>query len=156
MNSRKLELAVGGFLLAGILALVVLVFKVADIDPRQQSQQYQLTAYFDNIGGLKARAPIKVGGVVIGRVASVELDQTQLVPKVTLLIDTKYAQFPNTSSLSILTSGLLGEQYIGLTPGFAMDDEEFLQDGDIVEDTRSAMVLEELISQFLYSAKEGE
>ncbi|WP_028115746.1 outer membrane lipid asymmetry maintenance protein MlaD [Ferrimonas senticii] len=153
MNSKSIELAVGGFIVAGLLAFAVLVFKVADIDPRQHTQQYQLVAYFDNIGGLKARAPVKVGGVVIGRVAAVELDQQQLVPKVTMLIDGQYNQFADTSSLSILTSGLLGEQYIGLTPGFMIDDEgEMLADGDVVEDTRSAMVLEELISQFLYSS----
>ncbi|WP_298440913.1 outer membrane lipid asymmetry maintenance protein MlaD [uncultured Ferrimonas sp.] len=156
MNSRKTELAVGGFILAGLIAFAVLVIKVADIDPRQNGQHYQLTAFFDNIGGLKVRAPVKVGGVVIGRVAAVELDQVELVPKVTMNINAQYDQFADTSSLSILTSGLLGEQYIGLTPGFIMDEAAYLADGDVVEDTRSAMVLEELIGQFLYSAGEGE
>ncbi|QIZ77884.1 outer membrane lipid asymmetry maintenance protein MlaD [Ferrimonas lipolytica] len=156
MNSRKIELLVGGFILAGLIAFAVLVIKVADIDPTQQAQQYQLTAYFDNIGGLKVRAPIKVGGVVVGRVAKVELDVTELVPKVTMSIDSRFNQFTDTSSVSILTSGLLGEQYIGLTPGFILDEENYLADGDVVEDTRSAVVLEELIGQFLYSSDEGE
>ncbi|SHI06052.1 outer membrane lipid asymmetry maintenance protein MlaD [Ferrimonas marina] len=157
MNSKKTELAVGAFLLAGLVAFLVLVFKVANIDPRAHNNTYQLEAHFDNIGSLKVRSPVKVGGVVVGRVTRIGLDPMQLTPVVTLAIDVRYDQFPDTSSLSILTSGLLGEQYVGLTPGF-YDEEEgaFLADGDRVEDTRSAMVLEELIGQFLYSVGQGE
>ncbi|USD37238.1 MULTISPECIES: outer membrane lipid asymmetry maintenance protein MlaD [Ferrimonas] len=152
MTNRKIELAVGGFLLAGIIAFLVLVFKVADIDPRAHTNVYMLTAQFDNIGSLKERSPVKVGGVVVGRVAQIDLDPELLVPVVTLAIESRFDQFTDTSSASILTSGLLGEQYIGLTPGFMDDESELLADGDRLEDTRSAMVLEELIGQFLYSS----
>ncbi|BDY06706.1 outer membrane lipid asymmetry maintenance protein MlaD [Ferrimonas sp. YFM] len=152
MTNRKLELAVGAFLAAGLIAFLVLVFKVADIDPRAHNNVYYLTAKFDNIGSLKERSPVKVGGVVVGRVAKIDLDPELLIPEVTLAIETRFNQFSDNSSASILTSGLLGEQYIGLTPGFIDDESEILEDGGRLEDTRSAMVLEELIGQFLYSA----
>lgn len=152
MTNRKLELAVGAFLAAGLIAFLVLVFKVADIDPRAHNNVYYLTAKFDNIGSLKERSPVKVGGVVVGRVAKIDLDPELLIPEVTLAIETRFNQFSDNSSASILTSGLLGEQYIGLTPGFFDDESEILEDGGRLEDTRSAMVLEELIGQFLYSA----
>lgn len=154
--SKKIELAVGGFLLAGLAAFLVLIFKVADIDPRGNGQTYSLIAHFDNIGGLKVRSPVKVGGVVVGRVTGIALDPDMLTPVVTLAMDARYDQFPETSSLSILTSGLLGEQYIGLSPGFMDEGIELLADGDQIEDTRSAMVLEELIGQFLYSVGEDK
>ncbi|GAA4901564.1 outer membrane lipid asymmetry maintenance protein MlaD [Ferrimonas pelagia] len=156
MNSRKIELAVGAFLLAGLVALLVLILKVADIDPRGNGPSYRLNAGFENIGSLKVRSPVKVGGVVVGRVLAIDLDPESLLPEVTLAIDARFDQFPDTSSLSILTSGLLGEQYIGLTPGFYDEEGELLVDGDRIEDTRSAMVLEELIGQFLYSVGQGE
>ncbi|ADN77631.1 Mammalian cell entry related domain protein [Ferrimonas balearica DSM 9799] len=149
--TRKIELAVGAFLLAGLAAFLVLIFKVADIDPRGNGATYTLTAHFDNIGGLKVRSPVKVGGVVVGRVSGIALDPELLTPVVSLAMDARYDQFPETSSLSILTSGLLGEQYIGLSPGFMDEDISLLGDGDLIEDTRSAMVLEDLIGQFLYS-----
>lgn len=152
MTNKKLELAVGTFLAAGLIAFLVLVFKVADIDPRSHTNVYYLTAKFDNIGSLKERSPVKVGGVVVGRVAKIDLDPDLLIPEVTLAIESRFNQFSDNSSASILTSGLLGEQYIGLTPGFIDDESEILEDGGRLEDTRSAMVLEELIGQFLYSA----
>ncbi|WP_345317732.1 outer membrane lipid asymmetry maintenance protein MlaD [Ferrimonas gelatinilytica] len=156
MTSRKTELAVGVFLLAGLLALLVLVLKVANIDLKGSGPTYQLTAHFDNIGSLKVRSPVKVGGVVVGRVSAIDLDPVSLLPVVTLTIDARFDQFPETSSLSILTAGLLGEQYVGLSPGFYEDEDAVLADGDQVEDTRSAMVLEELIGQFLYRAGEDK
>ncbi|MBY5993093.1 outer membrane lipid asymmetry maintenance protein MlaD [Ferrimonas balearica] len=156
MMTRKIELAVGGFLLAGLLAFLILIFKVANIDPRGNGPSYTLTAQFDNIGGLKVRSPVKVGGVVVGRVTAIRLDPEMLIPEVELAMDARYDQFPETSSLSILTSGLLGEQYVGLSPGFVDEDVAILGNGDVIEDTRSAMVLEELIGQFLYSMGEGE
>ncbi len=154
--SKKIELAVGGFLLAGLVAFLVLIFKVADIDPRGNGPTYSLIASFDNIGGLKVRSPVKVGGVVVGRVSAIALDPEMLTPVVTLAMDARYDQFPETSSLSILTSGLLGEQYVGLSPGFMDEGIELLGDGDQIEDTRSAMVLEDLIGQFLYSVGEDK
>lgn len=155
-NKPWLELSVGAFVLAGIIAFVVLVLKVADIDPSEDHQRYRLQAQFDNIGGLKVRAPVKVGGVVIGRVEKIGLDPDELVPTITMAIDGNYDQFPDTSSVAILTSGLLGEQYIGITPGFMLDDTELLSDGDLIEDSRSAVVLEELIGQFLYQSGDKE
>ncbi|TKB55960.1 outer membrane lipid asymmetry maintenance protein MlaD [Ferrimonas aestuarii] len=156
MIKRNTELAVGGFLLAGMIAFLVLVFKVADIDPSAHTNVYKLTAQFDNIGSLKERSPVKVGGVVVGRVTAIDLDPELLLPVVTMAIESRFDQFTDSSSASILTSGLLGEQYIGITPGFMDDESELLADGDRLEDTRSAVVLEELIGQFLYSmGKEG-
>ena len=151
MLTRKIELLVGVFLLSGLLAFCVLVFNVANIEVKSNDQTYSLIAEFNNIGGLKVRSPVKVGGVVIGRVTDISLDGKKLVPIVTLTMDKRYDQFPETSSLAILTSGLLGEQFIGLTPGFMDDDISMLVDGDRVHDTHGALVLEDLIGQLLYS-----
>ncbi|MDW2288115.1 outer membrane lipid asymmetry maintenance protein MlaD, partial [Vibrio sp. 1562] len=112
---------------------------------------YTLKAEFDNIGSLKVSSPVKVGGVVIGRVSNITLNPDNLLPVVSLSINSQYNQFPETSSVQILTSGLIGEQYIGLVPGFVFDDEAMLVDGDTIEDTKSALVLEDLIGQVLYS-----
>ncbi|MCH1920043.1 outer membrane lipid asymmetry maintenance protein MlaD [Shewanella sp. A3A] len=154
MVTKKIELLVGVFLLAGVVAFLALVYKVANVDVSTNSDTYTLTAEFTNIGGLKVRSPVKVGGVVVGRVSAINLDAKKLAPVVTLTMDKKYADFPETSSVAVLTSGLLGEQYIGLTPGFMDDGIEILQDGDRIADTHSAMVLEDLIGQFLYSSKD--
>jgi phospholipid/cholesterol/gamma-HCH transport system substrate-binding protein len=97
------------------------------------------------------RSPIKVGGVIVGRVSAIELDKVSYTPVVTMDINTAYSNFPETSSVAILTSGLLGEQYVGLLPGFIDDTVEILENGDTIEDTRSAIVLEELIGQFLFN-----
>lgn len=151
MASRKLELSVGIFVILGLAAFMMLVVKVADFDISAGSDTYQLKAKFDNIGGLKPRSPVKVGGVIVGRVANITLDKSDFIPVVTLDINTEYNQLPETSTLSILTAGLLGEQYLGLEPGFIDEDIEILADGDFIEDTKSALVLEELIGQFLFS-----
>ncbi|MCC4834061.1 outer membrane lipid asymmetry maintenance protein MlaD [Shewanella sp. 1_MG-2023] len=151
MLTRKVELFVGLFLLTGLLAFCVLVFNVANVELKSSKETYTLRAEFNNIGGLKVRSPVKVGGVVVGRVSKITLDNKKLVPVVTLTMDKEFNQFPETSSLSILTSGLLGEQFLGLTPGFMDDDIEMLADGDRVHDTRSALILEDLIGQLLYS-----
>ncbi|MEH0666767.1 outer membrane lipid asymmetry maintenance protein MlaD [Vibrio scophthalmi] len=150
-QTRKTELWVGSFVLAGICAILVMIFQVADVKGLGSGDTYTLKAEFDNIGSLKVRSPVKVGGVVIGRVAKIELNPESLLPVVTLSISRQFDQFPETSSLKILTSGLIGEQYIGLTPGFVFDDEQMLVDGDYIEDTKSALVLEDLIGQVLYS-----
>ncbi|MEI8602200.1 outer membrane lipid asymmetry maintenance protein MlaD [Shewanella sp. PP-Sp27a-2] len=151
MLTRKIELLVGVFLLTGLAAFLVLVFNVANIEVKSSDSTYTIKANFTNIGGLKVRSPVKVGGVVVGRVSGIDLDPVKLVAVVTLVMDKHYDKFPETSSLAILTSGLLGEQFLGLTPGFVDDDVSMLKDGDKIDDTRSALVLEELIGQFLYS-----
>lgn len=151
MLTRKIEVLVGLFLLSGFAAFLVLVFNVANIEVKTGDSSYTLYAKFSNIGGLKVRSPVKVGGVVVGRVSAIKLDSSELVPIVELSMDKEFNQFPETSSLSILTSGLLGEQFLGLTPGFEDEDIAMLVDGDRIDDTHSALVLEDLIGQFLFS-----
>ena len=152
MLTRKIEFLVGLFLVAGIGAFLILVFNVANISISNDNDTYSLSAHFNNVGGLKVRSPVKVGGVVVGRVSDIELDPKLLEAVVTMKIDKKYHEFPQSSSLAIQTSGLLGEQYLALTPGFALDaDTPMLQNGDKIEDTHSALVLEDLIGQLLYS-----
>lgn len=112
-----------------------------------------MTAIFNNIGGLKVRAPLKIGGVVIGRVSAITLDEKSYLPKVSIAINQEYNEIPENSSLSIKTSGLLGEQYIALTIGFDDGDTAMLKNGSQIQDTTSAMVLEDLIGQFLYGSK---
>ncbi|NMP15733.1 MULTISPECIES: outer membrane lipid asymmetry maintenance protein MlaD [unclassified Thalassotalea] len=156
MVSKKIELMVGIFVALGIAALLALALKVADAGIKGNGETYKLYAKFDNIGGLKERSPIKVGGVTVGRVQSIQLDTEDYMPVVTLDIYSKYSNFSESTSVSILTAGLLGEQYLGLEPGFV--DEELgvgtLQPGDFIEDTKPALVLEELIGQFLFSQGE--
>ena len=153
MKINKLEFIVGCFMLAGILAGVLLSLKVAGLTLDDGRGSYTLFARFDNVGGLKVRSPIKIGGVVVGRVTDIRIDAKTLAPVVEMQIQDQYASLSSTTTASILTSGLLGEQYIGLTPGFS--DEEMgttvLKSGDRIEDTKSAIVLEELIGKFLYS-----
>lgn len=119
MLTRKIEVLVGLFLLSGLAAFLVLVFNVANVEVSSSSSHYTLYAKFSNAGGLKVRSPVKVGGVVVGRVSDISLDPVQLVAVVKLSIDKKFNQFPETSSLSILTAGLLGEQFLGLTPALS-------------------------------------
>ncbi|ANU37529.1 outer membrane lipid asymmetry maintenance protein MlaD [Vibrio scophthalmi] len=154
-QTRKTELWVGSFILAGICAVLIMIFQVADVKGIGSNDTYSLNAEFDNIGSLKVRSPVKVGGVVVGRVTSITLNPESLLPVVGMAVNSQYDQFPETSSVQILTSGLIGEQYIGLTPGFVFDDEQMLVDGDFVEDTKSALVLEDLIGQVLYSVGGG-
>ncbi|NRQ43375.1 outer membrane lipid asymmetry maintenance protein MlaD [Rheinheimera sp. YQF-2] len=151
MTTRKIEILVGGFIVLAIAAFLLLSLQVASSGVAGTGQSYRLHAKFENIGGLKVRSPVKVGGVVVGRVAAIELDTTYYRPVVTLEINKSYSNFPETSTLAILTSGLLGEQYLGLQPGFLDETVEILADGDYIEDTKSALVLEELIGQFLFN-----
>lgn len=153
-QSIKYEFWVGLFVLLGLTALVFLGLRVANVQGFSSEKTYTLYATFDNIGGLKPRAPIKVGGVVVGRVADIQLDAKTYSPKVALAVNEKFNQIPDSSSLSIKTAGLLGEQYIALNIGFTLEGETaMLKDGDTFADTNSAMVLEDLIGQFLYSDK---
>lgn len=156
-QSIKYEFWVGLFVLLGLGALVFLGLRVANVQGFSSEKTYPLYATFDNIGGLKVRSPIKVGGVVIGRVADIQLDSKSYTPKVTLAINEEYNQIPDTSSLSIKTAGLLGEQYIALNIGFTLEGEtEMMKAGDTFADTNSAMVLEDLIGQFLYGDKQSD
>jgi phospholipid/cholesterol/gamma-HCH transport system substrate-binding protein len=151
MTTRKTELLVGIFVVLTLAAGLLLALKVANQGMSGSDQSYTLYAKFDNIGGLKPRSAVKVGGVTVGRVESIYLDQDDFTPVVVLSISEQYNNFPDTSSVAILTSGLLGEQYIGFQPGFAFDDPVVLTDGDFISDTKSALVLEDLIGQFLFS-----
>lgn len=147
-----LDLWVGLFVVAGIAALVVLAFKVGNMSTMGSGETYAITANFDNIGGLKPRAAIKSAGVVVGRVTAISFNNDRFTAKVTMAIDKNY-QFPKDTTASILTSGLLGEQYIGLEGG---GDDQMLKSGDSIRLTQSAVVLEKLISQFLFDkAAEG-
>ena len=153
MQKRNIEILVGGFVLLGFVGLVFLALKAANLGTMTSSGgSYLLSARFDNIGGLKAKAAIRTAGVVVGRVENIELDEKTFQARVTIAMDKRYA-FPKDSSLKILTSGLLGEQYVGLEAGADADN---LVAGDTIGATQSAVVLENLISQFLYSkAAEG-
>jgi len=150
---KTLYLWVGIFVCAGVAALFMLALKVGNASTTfQTGDAYSVNAEFDNIGGLKVRAPVKSAGVVVGRVDAIQFDGKKFVARVTLKIDKRYP-FPKDTSVSILTSGLLGEQYIGLEAG---GDREMLKDGETAKLTQSAVVLEKLIGQFLYSkAAEG-
>ncbi|MEW5560775.1 outer membrane lipid asymmetry maintenance protein MlaD [Enterobacter asburiae] len=158
MQTKKSEIWVGVFLLVAFLAALFVCLKAADVTSFKTTPTYQVYATFDNIGGLKVRSPVRIGGVVIGRVADISLDPKTYLPRVTLDIEEQYNQIPDTSSLAIRTSGLLGEQYLALNVGF--DDPEMgtamLKEGSTIQDTKSAMVLEDLIGQFLYNSKGGD
>ncbi|WP_334027768.1 outer membrane lipid asymmetry maintenance protein MlaD [Alteromonas sp. P256] len=156
MNKYKTEVMVGFFVALTISALLLLALKVAEQSVATEGDSYTLYAKFDNIGGLKARSAVKVGGVTVGRVSSITLDKDDFTPIVELSILKQYNGFPETSSVSILTSGLLGEQYVGFQPGFSFDGVADLQDGDYLQDTKSALVLEDLIGQFLFNRDSDE
>ncbi len=152
MNKTVLDLWVGLFVIAGIAALLFLTFKVGSMNAVNTTDSYEVTARFENIGGLKARAPVKGAGVVVGRVVDVRFDNATYEAAVTLRLDKRYA-FPKDTSAAIMTSGLLGEQYIGLEAG---GDSIKLKEGDSILITQDAVVLENLIGQFLYGkAQEG-
>jgi phospholipid/cholesterol/gamma-HCH transport system substrate-binding protein len=142
-----LDLWVGIFVVAGIAALVILAFKVGNMSSMGSGDTYEINANFDNIGGLKPKAAVKSAGVVVGRVEAIGFDDKSFQANVVLAMDSRVT-FPKDSSLKILTSGLLGEQYIGIEPGA---DEKNLAAGDTITATQSAVVLENLIGQFLYS-----
>jgi phospholipid/cholesterol/gamma-HCH transport system substrate-binding protein len=148
MNRKFLEIWVGVFVAAGIAALAMLAFKVGNLGASEVSNPYQISARFDNIGGLKVRSAVTMAGVRFGRVSSITFDSDRYQAVVTMDIDGRYGRIPTDTSASILTSGLLGEQYVGLEPGAA---EEYLKAGDTLQLTQSAVVLEKLIGQFLFN-----
>jgi phospholipid/cholesterol/gamma-HCH transport system substrate-binding protein len=147
MAKKSIETLVGLFVLLGIAALVFVALKAANLGNFSNGEVYTLQARFDNIGGLKVRAPVRSAGVVVGRVTSIKLDSKTYQGVVTLSINSG-VEFPKDSSAKILTSGLLGDQYIGIEPG--ADDKNFAA-GDVIKQTQSAVVLENLIGQFLFS-----
>jgi phospholipid/cholesterol/gamma-HCH transport system substrate-binding protein len=152
MTRERTDFWVGLFVLLGAIALIFLALRAGNLSSFSFNPTYQVHANFDNLGGLKVRAPVKSSGVVVGRISSIGFDNERFQAIVTMDLEERY-QFPADSSASILTSGLLGEQYIGLTPG---GDDKMLADDSTVQYTQSAVVLEELISKFLYSSADKE
>ena len=151
MKRLNLELMVGLFIVLGFAAFVFSALQAANLgNLNVNAHTYTVTARFDNIGGLKPRASVKSAGVVVGRVKSVTFDQETFQAKVDISVDSRYL-FPVDSSLKVLTSGLLGEQYIGISAG---GEDENWKDGSVAERTQSAVVLENLIGQFLYQSAE--
>ncbi len=152
MNRKLMDLWVGVFVMAGFAAILFLALRVGNVSSANFAETYQLNARFDNIGGLKVRGPVKSAGVVVGRVTGISFDPQTYEAVVTMTIDSRY-RFPKDTFASILTAGLLGEQYIGLEAG---GDEKMLQSGDAFAQTQSAVVLEKLIGQFMFNkASEG-
>ena len=147
MGKRNIETLVGFFVLLGMLGLVFLALKAANLGSIGGGNTYSVQARFDNIGGLKVRAPVRTAGVTVGRVTHIELDGKSYQGVVTMAIGSKYL-YPKDSAAKILTSGLLGDQYIGIDPG---GDDKNLAPGDTLAQTQSAVVLENLIGQFLSS-----
>ena len=153
MNRTVLDLWVGFFVAIGIAAVMFLALKVGNLSTAHLSETYVLQAKFDNIGGLKVRGPVKSAGVVVGRITDIQFDSATYEAVVTMSIDGRY-RFPKDTYASIFTAGLLGEQYIGFDAG---GDEKMLKAGDTIGKTQSAVVLEKLISQFLFSkAADGQ
>ena len=151
MQRSKNDVWVGMFVLVGFAAILFLALQSANLLSLSFQPTYEVSAKFDNVGGLKPKAAVRSGGVVVGRVSRIGFDDKTFQARVTLAMERRYT-FPKDSSLKILTSGLLGEQYIGIEAGA---DEKNLADGDVISSTQSAVVLENLIGQFLYS-KTGE
>jgi phospholipid/cholesterol/gamma-HCH transport system substrate-binding protein len=147
MGKKGIETLVGLFVLLGLVALTFISLKAANLASFGSRDSYTLSARFDNIGGLKPRAPVRSAGVTVGRVTSIRLDPKTFQGLVTMEVD-RDLQFPKDSSAKILTSGLLGDQYVGLEAG---GEDKSLAPGDIIQQTQSAVVLESLISQFLFN-----
>lgn len=153
MNTRNIEILVGLFVVMAVLAMVMLSLKVSNLASYgSEGDVYEIRAEFENIGGLKVRSPVSAGGVRVGKVADISYNNEQFTAVVTMLIEGGY-QFPLDTSASVLTAGLLGEQFIGLEPG---GDEEFLSQGGEIELTQSALILEQIIGQLLYSKAQEE
>lgn len=148
--NKKIEYWVGLFTVLGLVALLFISLRVSGLQATSGDGSYKVMAYFDEIGGLKTRAPVTMAGVLVGRVGQIELDTEVFQARVTLIMNKKYQQIPDDTSASILTAGVLGEKYIGLTPGGA---EEVLEEGSIISQTQSALVLENLVSKFLLKSE---
>lgn len=152
-HTKTLDTLVGLFVAAGIAALFFLALQVSNLSTFVNGDGYVISARFDNVGGLKVRAPVSVGGVRVGQVSEIGFDSETYQAIVKMRIDKRYNTLPDDSSASILTSGLLGEQYVGLDPG---GSEEHLQDGGELDITQSALVLEQLIGRFLFKDEDKD
>ena len=153
-HSRILELIVGAFVILGVLAVFFLTMRVSNLAGQADTRGgFTVQAQFENIGGLKVGAPVSLGGVRVGRVTGIQIDKDTFQAVVTIEIGSRYNYLPDDSNASIYTAGLLGEQYVGLAPG---GSERPLQNGDKIQFTQSALILEQIIGQFLFSkAEEG-
>lgn len=146
-------MTVGLFMIAGMLSLLLLGLKVSGLKQSASSDNYRITAEFDNIGSLKARAPVRIAGVKVGQIEKIELQDKNFKARVTLLIDKRENNLPVDTSASILTEGLLGSNYISLTPGY---EDQLLTNGSVITDTHPALILENLIGQLLFSLKDKD
>jgi phospholipid/cholesterol/gamma-HCH transport system substrate-binding protein len=146
MGNRSIELGVGVFVLAGFAALMFLALKVGNLGFGSAAASYTVSAEFNNIGSLKVRAPVRAAGVTVGRVVGIDFDSARYQARVSIALDDAY-RFPTDTSASVLTSGVLGENYVGLDAGA---EEALLADGDTIQITQSAVVLEQVIGRFLY------
>ncbi|MFV2005121.1 MAG: outer membrane lipid asymmetry maintenance protein MlaD [Gammaproteobacteria bacterium] len=153
MTSRKIEILVGFFMAAAIAAFFMLAMNVSNMSSYGVGKSYELKARFDNIGGLKVRSPVAAGGVRIGRVTKIDYNTDTYEAVVVMSIEEKYNKFPIDTAASVYTSGLLGEQFIGFEPGA---EEDYLKNGDTIDLTQSAIVLEQIIGQFLYSKADDD
>lgn len=152
-QTRSVELGTGMFVLLGVGALFFLTTQTTGSDAFQANDTYTVTARFDNVGSLKSRAPVAMSGVTIGRVKAVRFDPERLNAEVTFVIDRQYDAIPEDSDASILTAGLLGSQYIGLQAG---GSDMYLEDGSEIQFTQSAIVIENLISKYLFNSSGGD
>ena len=146
MRIRAVEISVGVFLLAGLCALLLLALRVSGLTVANNTDTYKLTAHFDNIAGLTTRAKVTMAGVTVGKVLAIDFDTESYTGKVTMEVQKRVNNLPSDTTASIITAGLLGEKYISFSVG---GDDEVLKDGDVIYDTQSSLVLEELIGKFL-------
>ncbi len=149
MKTRSMELGVGLFILAGMLALLLLALRVSGLNIGDTGGTYRVIAYFDNAAGVSPRAKVTMAGVTIGKVVDVRLDHESFMGQVTMELDQNVNYLPVDSTAAVLTAGLLGEKYIGITVG---GEDDVLEDGSIIRDTQSALVLEDLIGKFLLNS----
>ena len=152
-KQQRMELIAGIFIIIGILAFIVLAFKVSGLTNYASSRTYKITAEFNDIGDLKERAPVTVAGVVVGRVTNISLNAKDYKAVVTMLIDKNSNNIPVDSTANIYTAGLLGANYISITPGF---EEEYLKNGETIENTNQALILQNLIGQLMFNLKGGD
>ncbi|OOZ40867.1 outer membrane lipid asymmetry maintenance protein MlaD [Solemya pervernicosa gill symbiont] len=153
MFNKYVHVAVGVFVAMGLAALFMLAMKVSNLSSMSDEDGYEVSARFENIGGLKVRSPVSIAGVRVGRVTDIRFDQATFEAVVKMNVGGSFNQIPTDTTASILTAGLLGEQYIGLEPG---GEEDYLESGSEIKLTQSALVLEQLIGQFMYNeAAEG-
>ena len=153
MQTRTQEIGVGLFIMAGFLALLLLSLRVSGLTVGGSDQSYKVYAYFDNIAGLTVRAKVTMAGVIIGKVTAIDLDHDSYTGRVTMEIDVRVNNLPEDSTASVLTAGLLGEKYIGISVG---GEEGVLKDQSVIHDTQSALVLEDLIGKFLLNSVNKE